>query len=122
MKSIILKFLPAIDFLLLPLVYPSAWLLKSIRRLGIQKFPQCKDAFMKIGMFPIQNHYYEPQFNHQKLKQPLSQDRALPGVDWNVSTQLSRLASLNYSQELSNVFTVKRSELDFHFGKALLHK
>lgn len=116
MKSIILKFLPAVDFLLLPLVYPSAWLLKSIRRLGIQKFPQCKDAFMKIGMFPIQNHYYEPQFNHQKLKQPLSQDRALPGVDWNVSAQLSRLASLNYSQELSDVFTVNRSELDFHFG------
>ncbi|MGC1307618.1 MAG: class I SAM-dependent methyltransferase [Phormidesmis sp.] len=71
---------------------------------------------MRIGIFPIQNHYYEPQFNHQVLKQPLSQDRALPGIDWNVSAQLDRLTSFAYSQELSDISTEKRSEHSFYFG------
>lgn len=116
MKNTVLRFLPIIDWLLLPLVYPSAWLLKSIRRIGIQKFPQCKQAFIRVGIFPIQDHYYEPQFNYEAIEQALSKDRTLPGLDWNITSQLERLGSFVYAHELSKISTKKKSKLDFYFG------
>ncbi|MEO0644772.1 MAG: class I SAM-dependent methyltransferase [Cyanobacteria bacterium J06650_10] len=116
MKSIILRFLPAIDFLLLPLVYPAAWLLKNTRRIGVQKLPQCRNAFFKVGVFPIQNHYYEPQFNHHVLTKPLSRDRVLPAINWNASSQLEKLNSFTYAHELSDIPTEKSSRLEFYFG------
>ena len=115
-KSAILMFLPIIDWLLLFFVYPSAWLLKSIRQIGVQKFPQCKQAFIRIGIFPIQDHYYEPQFNYQTLGKYLSQDRILPGLDWNIASQLERLNSFTYAHELSEIPTKKGNKLDFYLG------
>jgi hypothetical protein len=46
---------------------------------------------MKIGVFPICDNCYELQFNNQKIKQALSQDRPLPGIDWNINEQLKML-------------------------------
>ena len=64
---------------------------------------------MKIGVFPIVDHYYEPQFDFRKLKQPLSQDRNLPGIDWNISGQLKILASFSHSSELERLLQEESS-------------
>jgi Methyltransferase domain len=114
MKRLILRFFPVVDFLLVPFVYPSAWLLKNLRRAGIQNFPNCKNALMKIGVFPIRNHYYEPQFDNRKTKQPFSQDRILPGIDWNITEQLRILDTYIFSQELANIQQKKSNRLDFY--------
>lgn len=52
-----------IDVPLSLLVYPSAALLKKIRRTGISRLPYCRNALMKSRVFPICDHYYEPQFD-----------------------------------------------------------
>ncbi len=116
MKKSILRFLRVADILIAPLVYPSAWLLKYVRRAGVQRLPNCKKALMKIGVFPILNHYYEPQFDNRKAKQPLSQDRALPGVDWNITNQLKILEGFRFSQELADIPQKKPDTLDFYFN------
>lgn len=116
MKRLIRKVLPVIDFLLVPFVYPSAWLLKNVRRAGVQNLPHCKNALMKIGVFPIIDHYYEPQFDNRNLKQPLSQDRILPGIDWNTTEQLSILAKFSYSQELADLPQNKVNTLEFYLN------
>ena len=117
MKKLILRFLPIADFPLLLFVYPSAWLLKQLRRQIIaSRLPNCKNALMKIGVFPIHDHYYEPQFDYRKTIQPFSKDRILPGIDWNISEQLKMLATFSFSQELANTQQEKPDTLDFYLN------
>jgi len=116
MKKWILRFLPVADFLLLPFVYPSAWLLKKLRGVGVYRLPNCKNALLKIGVFPIRNHYYEPQFDYRKTIRPFSQDRTLPGIDWNTSEQLKMLATFSFSQELAKTPQEKPDTLDFYLN------
>lgn len=116
MKKLILRFLPFFDFLLVPLVYPSAWVLEKVRRLGVQKLPRSKAVLLHVGVFPVRNHYYEPQFDFREAHRPLSDVRNLPGVDWNVDGQLKTLAGLGFAGELANTPTTKTDDLDFHFN------
>jgi len=116
MIKFILRILPVIDILLAPLVYPAAWLLKIVRRAGIHRLPFCKSVLLKIGVFPVRNHYYEPQFDYRKKKQSLSQDRQLPGIDWNTGEQLKFLDHFSYSQELADIPQKKTDVLQFYFN------
>ncbi len=116
MIKLILKILPVIDILLAPLVYPAAWLLKIVRRAGVHRLPFCKFILLKIGVFPVRNHYYEPQFDYSNKKQSLSQDRHLPGIDWNTEEQLSILDHFSYSHELADTLQEKPDALQFYFN------
>jgi hypothetical protein len=116
MEKLILGLLPIKDLLMTPFVYLAAWLLKKVRYTGVKNLPHCKNALMKIGVFPICDNYYEPQFNNQKTKQALSQDRPLPGIDWNISEQLKILNMFLCSQELVDIPKEKSSTLDFYLN------
>jgi len=103
MKKLIQKILPVADIILMPLTYPAAWLLKNIRRAGVHRLPLCKRALMNVGVFPIRNHYYEPQFDNRSPKQDFSKDRNLPGINWNISGQLELIERFAFSQELADI-------------------
>lgn len=117
MKNLILKMLPVVDIILVPFVYPAAWLLKIIRRVGVKRLPYCKRVLIKVGVFPILNHYYEPQFDNQNTVTDYSQDRNLHGIDWNVQGQLKMLETFSFSQELLNLPKLKQSSpLEFYLN------
>ena len=116
MKKLVLALLPVIDILLAPFVYPAAWLLKMVRRAGVHRLPFCKFILLKIGVFPVRNHYYEPQFDYSKNKRPLTQDRHLPGIDWNTEEQLNMLNHFTYAQELVDTPQKKPDTLQFYFN------
>lgn len=116
MRKLVRKLRPAIDILLFGFVYSSAWLLKIYRRVGVHRLPYCQRALLNVGVFPILDHYYEPQFDYRKMKQPLSQDRILPGIDWNICGQLETLATLTFSQELTGIQKNKSNTLDFYLN------
>lgn len=116
MKKIILKILPVVDIMLIPFVYPTAWLLKNIRKVGVHRLPNCKNILMNIGVFPILNHYYEPQFDNRTPKLDFFQDRNLQGINWNVSVQLEILESLTFSQELMDTPQKKTEALKFYLN------
>ena len=118
MKRLIEKLLPLVDILLMPFVYPAAWLLKNVRRAGVRRLPLCKSALMNVGVFPIRNHYYEPQFDHRTPKLDFSQDRSLPGINWNISGQLEFLERFIFSQELVNIPKEKPEPLKFYLNNA----
>ena len=98
MKKLIKKIIPYADIFLVPFVYPSAWLLKYIRKAGVQNLPLCKNALFNVGVFPIINHYYEPQFDMRKIKHSFSEERSLPGINWNIQEQLEFLERLTFSE------------------------
>lgn len=116
MKKLILNNLPLIDMLLMPLVYPSAWLLKKVRKAGVHRMPHCKNALMKVGVFPVRNHYYEPQFDHRFPRLDFSKDRNLPGIDWNISNQLEMLETFTFSQELVGIPIEKSDSIEFYLN------
>lgn len=115
MKQLIKKIKALKDFFLVPIVYFSAIILKNIRKSGFQRFPLCKKALMKVGVFPITNHYYEPQFDFSEIKHSFSKERNLPGINWNIEEQLGSLAELDFSTELENIQIEKKpGELGFY--------
>jgi hypothetical protein len=103
MKKLLKKILPILDIILLPLVYPAAWLLKIIRIAGVHKLPLCKRALLDVGVFPIRNHYYEPQFDFSNPKLDFSTDRNLAGISWNISEQLEMLNKFTFAHELADI-------------------
>jgi hypothetical protein len=116
MKMLIRRLRPLVDLLLLPAVYPAALLLKLIRKQGVQTLPRCKAALLSVGVFPVRNHYYEPQFDHRGMRRPFADDRPLPGIDWNVPGQLRQLERLTFAAELAGVPGKRVTPPAFHFG------
>lgn len=116
MRTLIQKILPIVDIVLVPLVYPAAWLLKNIRRAGVHMLPHCKNALMNVGVFPIRNHYYEPQFDNRNPKPDFSQDRNLPGIHWNISGQLETLKRFTFAPELADIPQEKPRSLTFYLN------
>jgi predicted O-methyltransferase YrrM len=106
--------LPSFDRVLAPIVSLSARLLKRIRRAGIQNFPRCRQALVEVGLFPIRNHYYEPQFDLRSLRRPLSEPRPLPGIDWNESGQLALLGELVFADELRDIPRARPADAPEH--------
>jgi hypothetical protein len=116
MKKTIDQILRIADILLIPFIYPAAWLLKLVRRAGVYRLPNCRNAFMQVGVFPIRSHYYEPQFDHRDPQPAFSQDRHLPGIEWNLDDQLEMLAKFNRCDEVSDIPHEKTTPLRFHFS------
>lgn len=103
MKNFLKRLLPVVDPLLVPLVAPSAMLLRIIRRAGIQRMPFCKRTLLGTGVFPILDQYCEPQFNFRDQVSGFDAPRSLPGIDWNIPEQLELLGRLCFSDELAEL-------------------
>ena len=71
---------------------------------------------MRVGVFPVRNHYYEPQFDMRGLRTLLSDDRTLPGIDWNVGEQLELLGRFTFGAELTNLPPAPTGRREFTFG------
>lgn len=71
---------------------------------------------MKVGLFPIRDHYTEPLFNFDKLSRPLHQNRRLPGIDWNTQEQLDLLNKFNFNEELKGIPLEKGNGLTFYMN------
>lgn len=104
------------DILLSPFVFISAVILLIVRRVGFKHFRTCKKALLRVGIMPILNHYYEPLFDKRNLTKPLSDNRVLPGIDWNVQEQISILNSFMYNEEFKGIPDTYKDDLTFYFN------
>jgi predicted O-methyltransferase YrrM len=103
----------AADVVMAPLVYPSAWLLRLIRARGVQNFPLCKRALEQIGVFPIRDHYTEPQFSAFGASDA---ERSLTGIDWNLAGQLALLEQMTFASELESLPREQPGGREFYLG------
>ncbi|MBM3292617.1 class I SAM-dependent methyltransferase [Candidatus Bathyarchaeota archaeon] len=120
MKRLIKRFLPLIDIMVSPFIFLSAVLLCNVRKCIIQfsgrRMPLSRKIFLKVGMFPIIDHYYEPLFNTKYLKKSLREDRALPGIDFNLEEQLDILSRFHFNDELIKFPLEKRKDTEFYYN------
>ncbi|HEY0372565.1 MAG TPA: class I SAM-dependent methyltransferase [Thermoanaerobaculia bacterium] len=116
LRKIAERLIPVLDVFIFLLVYPAAFLLKIVRKGGVHRMPLSKRALLSVGVFPIRNQYYEPQFDTADLR-PGSVVRPLPGIDWNIDGQLALLEELHYADEVRKAFNEQRNRTkDFRFG------
>src|ERR1700674_3032467 len=83
-----------LDPVISPAVLISAGLLRLVRRIGVELMPTCLGIFRKVGVFPIQDHYYEPLFHPRHLNADFHKPRNLSGINWNDKTQLAFVEAL----------------------------
>jgi hypothetical protein len=115
-KKLIFKLMPLIDILLIPFVFAAGFILFIFRRAGAQRLKKCRETLIKIGIFPIRDHYYEPLFNPKELRYSLRDDRYLPGIDLNIDVQLELLNKLDFNDELLSIPIDKKDELQFYYN------
>lgn len=89
-----------LDFIFSPFTFIFAHLFKYYRARSLKNFPISKKIFLKIGLMPIRDHYYEPLFNSHHLKHSLRDERRLPGIDFNDKEQLRILELFDFNTEL----------------------
>jgi hypothetical protein len=116
LKNFAFGVLRVLDLILAPLVIPAAILLKFVRRAGVHRMPFSRRVLLGVGVLPVRNHYYEPQFDFRGANTPPSGERTLPGIDWNEAGQLQVLDTLRYAGELAGIGSNRTSDLEFHFG------
>ena len=105
MRNVIKKiFFGTADLVLVPFSLLFLPFLKMIRKYGVQYFPLNLKAFLKIGVFPIRDHYYEPKLNYSKNFD--AQKKRSLAIDFDIPGQLNRLQDFNnYSGELDQLDT-----------------
>lgn len=104
-----------IDFALIPITATAAFTLRLIRQTGFGRMPLTLRVFRKVGIYPLLDHYYEPLFNPAHLRKPLSEDRELRGIDWNVTEQLDLLKKFHFNDELIRFPLDRQADHEFFY-------
>lgn len=115
-KKMLRTVLPLIDVALVLPVLVSGLVMKTFRRVGAARLPLAKACLLRLGVFPIRDHYYEPMFHPRHLCHPLEDERDLPGVDWNEARQLFFLEQLRYANEIIGRWDSPCTPPDFYIN------
>lgn len=99
------------DLIFFPVVlFISLWL-RLIKFIGLKHFSSSTFIFKKVGVFPIVNHYYDPEFLFNDYS---NNKRKLKAINFNGIEQNKLLCSFNYQNELLN-FPKKKVENEFYY-------
>ncbi len=104
-----------VDVFFAPLTYLSTVWLSFIRKFDIERMSLSKIIFRKIGIFPIQDCYYEPFFIPKYLRFSLRKDRFLPGIDFNIKEQLELINKFSFNKELLSFPLEKKLGLEYYY-------
>lgn len=115
LRQVIKLVFPVLDALMAPATWAASVLLKTIRRVGVDRAPVSRAIFRGVGVFPLIDHYYEPRFDYRQLRRPLGAERDLPGIDWNDEEQLALLERFRYGEELERFPREKRRDGEFYY-------
>lgn len=101
------------DILVFPLTIIYLPLVLILKKYGIYRFPLTISTYLRLGLYPIRNHYYEPQFKFSPDFDP-GKIRKL-SLKLNPSEQLSRLQNFAFTEELSGFLQNKPdNELQYY--------
>ena len=99
-----------IDWVLSLVMIPCAYVMLVFRKYGGARFPVTHKRLKSIGVYPVRDHYYDPLFNTERLRQPLDQPRHLPGLDLREEAQLTLMRSLDRDREFEDFVTKQAAD------------
>lgn len=101
-----------VDVLLTPFGLLAAFVFRSFRQHGIRNFPLHQNLFRTLGVFPIRDHYYEPQFKFPKGLD-LHTRRHLH-IDLREEAQLALLKSMDHVTELRDLHSAPAADNNYY--------
>lgn len=108
-KNFIKKFHVIFDFLLFPFCFLAALIFKIYRILGVSNLSFNTKLLRQLGIFPIRNHYYDPQFIHQNIN--FNKMKNIK-IDLDIANRL--IKKFKFSRELKEMkLEKKKSEFGF---------
>ena len=102
-KTTVRRLVAVFDILGAPITLLASLWMKMVRRAGIQRQPIGRWIFSFVGIYPLRAHYYEPLIRPDSLRNPLGDERHLPGLDLNEAGQLEVLSELVWGDEMSKM-------------------
>lgn len=99
-----------------PITFLASLWLKVVRRAGIQRQPVSRWIFSVVGIYPLRDHYYEPLIRPDSLRNPLDDERNLPGLDLNESVQLELLSEFVWADELLEIPRDATDRREFYYN------
>ncbi len=104
-------FAPIVDVLFSPLTLIGILWFRIIRYWGIRNLPLSKSLFLKLGLIPIVDHYYEPLIDYRRLpkKDPIT------NLNLREQAQLEFIRQFNYQSELIEIPREKQRENRYYF-------
>ena len=117
-EKIIILIIKIVDIILSPLTI-VAWVYFKLVRLYwinwfVNRMPITKIILMKIWVFPISNHYYDPLINHENTN--FDKERKINWLDFNINWQLELINSFSYENELKNFPKNKTNNNEFYYS------
>jgi hypothetical protein len=117
-KMFIAVLLRIAEVFLVPLTMLGAIWLGLARRCGIAKLPLTRSVLLKIGVFPIRDHYYEPQFKFGAVVKE-NKARELPCINFNVYEQLKLLERFRFQNELLQLPVERQEAHEFYYTNGM---
>jgi hypothetical protein len=109
LKSLIFR---SYDIVTYPATLLAGMHLRALRRYGIPNFPFSKQLLLRLGVFPIRRHFYEPQFHPDDVGDGFTTPRNLPGIDLQTEAQLEFLSQFRFAAELQKFRDPNQAILD----------
>ena len=103
LKKTIVKSRLLFDVSILVFVFFSAIILKIYKLLGVKNLTLSTKLIRKIGIYPIRNHYYEPQFIHDHIIHKFNKKRKIDKIFNYRKSDFKILNKLRYSNEIKNL-------------------
>lgn len=91
-----------VDCIIAIFAFPAGLLLRRARR-AWRYMPLTRKVLRAAGVFPLREHYYEPVVYPDYLRQPLTEPRKIPGLDFNEQGQIEFLRTIRYGGELEQI-------------------
>jgi hypothetical protein len=101
---------PAIDIAMAPFTLMGSVWFRIARFLGLKEMRLTRSIFLKTGVYPIVDHYYEPLFDYRRLP-----DVPQPShLDFNDEVQLKFIEGMTFGKELKQ-FPMNGSNVKYHY-------
>lgn len=102
---------PFFEIVFLPLTILSGIWFRIVRYWSLKRMPVTRNFFLKLGFFPIVDHYYDPLFDFRKARAVSYKDH----LNFNETFQLDFLRSLRFWKELKEIpIQIKSNEEFYH--------
>ena len=101
------------DILISPLTLLAVIWFRIARYWGVKRLFLTKNIFLKLGMFPIVDHYYDPLFNYQKIS--IKSNASTSNLALDAQKQLGLIKQFSYAQELQKMPLHSASESTYYY-------
>jgi len=109
------KLIRIADYAVTPLAFLAAPLLRFMGRYQHQ-LTSTRRVADRFGYAVRSTHYYQPTYAENDLPDDVSQERYLPGLDFNEAGQLAMLGNFTYRDELAAVSDGKPENNEYAHG------